>query len=229
MVQAAMKSGKKVIAAGPGNPPAVVDETADIALAARNIVQGASLDNNIICTSEKEVIAVSAVADELKRRICAEAALNCRAPTSSGCAVSSSNRSKGAAAPSNKKLVGKSACVILHELGIAATPETRLVLCEVDSEHPLVWTEQLMPVLPLVRVPTVDDAINLAVGVRRRSASYGHYAFAQHREAQRHGPAHQLLDLCQERLDGRRPGNGRGGVHVVHHRQPHRRRHDHGP
>ena len=57
------------IAAGPGNPPAVVDETADIKAAAKNIVDGASLDNNIVCIVEKEVIAVEAIANQLKFEI----------------------------------------------------------------------------------------------------------------------------------------------------------------
>jgi len=66
-VKAAMASGKRAICAGPGNPPAVVDETAHIEKAARHIVLGASTDNNIICVDEKEVIVVSGVADALIR------------------------------------------------------------------------------------------------------------------------------------------------------------------
>ena len=66
VVRAAMNSGKKCIAAGPGNPPVVVDETADLAAAARGIVAGASFDNNIICTDEKLVLAVDKIADPTK-------------------------------------------------------------------------------------------------------------------------------------------------------------------
>jgi acyl-CoA reductase-like NAD-dependent aldehyde dehydrogenase len=43
VVRAAMQSGKRAICAGPGNPPVVVDETADIDQAGRGIVRGASL------------------------------------------------------------------------------------------------------------------------------------------------------------------------------------------
>jgi acyl-CoA reductase-like NAD-dependent aldehyde dehydrogenase len=63
----------------------------------------------------------------------------------------------------NKKYIGKNASVILGELGITAGPEVRTVLVEVPNEHPLIWTEQMMPVLPLTRVRNVDEAIDLGV------------------------------------------------------------------
>src|SRR5476649_2552340 len=66
VVDAAMKSGKRAVCAGPGNPPAVVDETADLERAAKCLVSGASLDNNVVCTDEKAVIAVASIADQLK-------------------------------------------------------------------------------------------------------------------------------------------------------------------
>jgi propionaldehyde dehydrogenase len=65
VVRQAMTSGKRAICAGPGNPPVVVDATADLEFAARNIVAGASFDNNIVCVDEKEVIAVESIVDEL--------------------------------------------------------------------------------------------------------------------------------------------------------------------
>jgi acyl-CoA reductase-like NAD-dependent aldehyde dehydrogenase len=68
VVKEALDAGKKAITAGPGNPPSVVDETADLEKAARDLVMGASLDNNIICTDEKEILCVSLVADRLKEK-----------------------------------------------------------------------------------------------------------------------------------------------------------------
>ena len=65
VVGVAMKSGKKCVAAGPGNPPVIVDETADIAQAAKDIVDGASFDNNVLCVAEKEVFMVNSIADSL--------------------------------------------------------------------------------------------------------------------------------------------------------------------
>jgi acyl-CoA reductase-like NAD-dependent aldehyde dehydrogenase len=69
VVRQAMTCGKRAIAAGPGNPPVVVDETAHLPRAAEGIVKGASFDNNVICTDEKEVIVVADVADKLKREL----------------------------------------------------------------------------------------------------------------------------------------------------------------
>ena len=69
VVEVAMRSGKRAVCAGPGNPPVVVDETADLDQAGRDIVRGASFDNNIVCVCEKEVLAVDSVADELLRSI----------------------------------------------------------------------------------------------------------------------------------------------------------------
>ena len=163
VVRQAMLSGKKVVAAGPGNPPAVVDETADIALAARNIVAGASLDNNIICTSEKEVVVVASVADELKRHMIANGCVEIAGKDIDRlCDVIFESR-QGRKGVINKKWVGKNAGLILNEIGVQAGPEVRLVLVEVERDHALPWTEQLMPVMPVVRVSNVDEAIDLAV------------------------------------------------------------------
>lgn len=165
VVKAAMNSGKKAICAGPGNPPVVVDETADIAKAGRDIVSGASLDNNIICVDEKEVIVVDSVADRLK----SEMKLNgCHELTGRDIDRLTDLVIKKRVDPPhestvNKKWVGKNPSVILKELGISAGDEIRLVLVEVDRDHPLLWSEQLMPVMPLTRVRNVDEGIDLAL------------------------------------------------------------------
>ncbi|HSV76112.1 MAG TPA: aldehyde dehydrogenase family protein [Bacteroidales bacterium] len=167
VVKTAMNSGKKVIAAGPGNPPVVVDETANIAKAAKDIVDGASFDNNIICICEKEIIVVSSVADRLKEEMKKHGAFELTAEQTkqiTALVISDAGR-PGHEGAANKKFVGKAATWIAAEAGIAVPPTTRLLLCEVESSHPLVWTEQLMPVMPLVRVSDVDTAINLAVAV----------------------------------------------------------------
>src|SRR5256714_4433338 len=65
VARAALKSGKRAVVAGPGNPPVVVDETADLDNAARSIIQGAAYDNNLLCIAEKEVFAVAGIFDEL--------------------------------------------------------------------------------------------------------------------------------------------------------------------
>lgn len=167
VVKTAMNSGKKVIAAGPGNPPVVVDETANIVKAAKDIVDGASFDNNIICTCEKEIIVVSSVADRLKEEMKKHGAFELNAEETrqiTALVISDAGR-PGHEGAANKKFVGKAATWIAAEVGISVPPTTRLLLCEVEAGHPLVWTEQLMPVMPLVRVSDVDAAINLAVAV----------------------------------------------------------------
>ncbi len=167
VVKTAMSYQKKVIAAGPGNPPVIVDATADIAKAGKDIVDGASFDNNIICICEKEIIVVESVADRLKKEMVKNGAYELSSDQIkkiTDLVISDPGR-KGHEGMSNKDYVGKNASFIAKGAGISVPEETRLLLCEVDKDHPLVWTEQLMPVMPLTRVKDVDTAIDLAVEV----------------------------------------------------------------
>lgn len=167
VVEAAMKSGKRAICAGPGNPPAVVDESAELEHAARSIVYGASLDNNVVCTDEKSVIAVDSIADELKALMLKEGCveLSGRDIERLTDLVLHEKGGPGKHGGPNKKFVGKSPSLILKELGISADERVRLVLVDVDKNHPLVWTEQLMPVLPICRLPDAEAAIAHAAAV----------------------------------------------------------------
>ena len=167
VVKAAMASGKRAICAGPGNPPAVVDETADIDKAAHDIVWGSSTDNNIICTDEKETIAVASITDQLIAAMGRHDAFvlpKQRLPelekvifTTIGGARQKSKL--------NKDVIGKNASVILAKLGINVPDSIRSIVVEVDENHTLLWTEQMMPVMPVVRVPNADRAIDLAVEI----------------------------------------------------------------
>jgi acyl-CoA reductase-like NAD-dependent aldehyde dehydrogenase len=175
VVKEAMRSGKRAICAGPGNPPVVVDETADIDKAGREIVFGGGFDNNIICVDEKEIFVVDRVADQLKAAMCAHGAVE--VPVHKLHALErvifqemGAPRKPGV---TNKQWVGKYAGDILREIGIPAGREVRLALVEAPLEHPLVWTEQLMPVMPLVRVRSCDEAIDLAVEAEH---GFGHTA-----------------------------------------------------
>lgn len=168
VVKAAMASGKKVIAGGPGNPPVVVDETADIETAARSIVAGASLDNNIICVDEKEVFVVHSVADRL-----------IDAMKRAGCHMVSGYQLKRLEQlvidgdhPA-KDWVGKDARKILQAIDINVPGDPRLVIAEVDFNHALVQNEMLMPVFPIVRVRNVDEGIAMAV---KAEHGFGHTA-----------------------------------------------------
>ncbi len=161
VVAAAMKSGKKTIGAGPGNPPAVVDTTAHLAKAADAIIRGASVDNNIVCIAEKEIIAVDSIADELKRNLCNSGALLLNAQQVRDLEGVILNGDSV-----NKEFVGKDAAVIGAKIGIRGHgQDLRILLCEVDESHPFVQHELLMPVLPMVRVPDVTEAMATAVRV----------------------------------------------------------------
>ncbi len=167
VVQAAMQSGKRAICAGPGNPPAVVDETADIDKAARDVVFGASFDNNVICTDEKECLVVSSVADQL-----------IRAMTYNGCVlipkeqlpalekvVFKKTYGPRKEADIDRSLIGKNASVILQKAGIRSDDSVRLGIVEVDHDHPLLWTEQMMPIFPITRVRDADEGIDFALAL----------------------------------------------------------------
>ena len=182
-VQAAMQSGKRAVCAGPGNPPVVVDATADIAKAARDIVYGAGYDNNIICVDEKEVFVVASVADALLQGMADQGAYLASPAELARIEkiIFKENRGPRTHGVINKEWVGKDASAILAAAGLPARPETPLIVAEVPEDHPLVWTEQLMPVLPVVRVPDVDRGIALA---REAEHGFGHSASMHSRDIQ---------------------------------------------
>ncbi|RKX76633.1 MAG: aldehyde dehydrogenase EutE [Spirochaetes bacterium] len=165
VVKAALKTDKKVIAAGPGNPPCVVDETADLVKAGRDIVNGAGFDNNIVCICEKEILVVSSVADQLKGELKRNGAFELKREQTEKITpqVITDPGREGHEGMANKDYVGKDPWYIAEKtLGLSIPRDTRILLCEVDRYHPLVWTEQLMPVIPLVRMSNVDEAIDFA-------------------------------------------------------------------
>jgi aldehyde dehydrogenase len=165
VVREAMNSGKKVIAAGPGNPPVVVDETADLVAAGRDIVRGASLDNNIICTDEKEVFVVEAAAETLFASMQRHGAYLAKATEADALRRLLLQEDRGPRRHSvvNRKWVGKDAAVILREIGVSVGPEVRLIACDVPPDHPFVWTELLLPVLGVARVPSAEEGMEWAV------------------------------------------------------------------
>lgn len=165
VVKEAMKTDKRVVAAGPGNPPIVVDETADIDKAAADIVAGASFDNNVICTDEKEAIVVDRVGDRLVRAMEGAGAYVLKQHELARLERVIFHELGPPNKPGkiNPAFIGKNASVILAEIGVQVSDDVRLVVAEVPNEHSLVWTEQMMPVFPVTRVPNVDVAIALAV------------------------------------------------------------------
>ncbi|MCL5037020.1 MAG: aldehyde dehydrogenase EutE [Chloroflexi bacterium] len=166
VVHLAMRSGKKVIAAGPGNPPVVVDETADIKKAASDIIFGASFDNNVLCTAEKILIVVESVINELRRFMKISGAYELTShQVEELVRVVVKPGGPGCSASMNKDYIGRTAQVLAKAIGLDLPSDIRLLFCEVSEDHPLVQLEQLMPVLPMVRVRDVNEAIDMAVRV----------------------------------------------------------------
>jgi len=162
VVHAALSSGKKTIGAGAGNPPVVVDETADIEKAGRDIIAGGTFDNNVPCIAEKEIIAVESVADYLLFNLLKNGGLQLKNRGDIDRLAETVLTPEG---KPERKFIGRDAAVILRAIGIEAPAETRGIIMEVEREHPFVQEELMMPILPLVRVRNVDEAIRLAVEV----------------------------------------------------------------
>ena len=162
IVRTVLSSGKKAIGAGAGNPPVVVDETANIEKAAKDIVDGCSFDNNLPCIAEKEIIAVDSIADYLIFNMKKNGAYEVKDKAVIDKLVELVTKDgKGP----KTEFVGKSAQYILDKVGIAVGPEIKVILMEADEFHPFVQEELMMPILPLVRVKDVDTAIDMAVRV----------------------------------------------------------------
>ncbi|MEO1529687.1 MAG: aldehyde dehydrogenase family protein [Planctomycetota bacterium] len=161
--RAALRSGKRAIVAGPGNPPVVVDETADLDLAARSIITGAAYDNNLLCIAEKEVFVVESVFDQMMDAMRRAGALQLNASQiaqlTSKAIVKVGDDQHDAAC---KDFIGQDASVLAEAAGVVASPDVELVFGETDEHHPFVTVEQMMPFVPFVRARDVDHAIALA-------------------------------------------------------------------
>ena len=154
VVTAVLSSGKRGIGAGAGNPPAVVDETADIRKAAQDIVNGCTFDNNLPCIAEKEVVAVSSVVDELMHYMLTE----------NDCYLASKEEQDKltevvlAGGKLNRKCVGRDARTLLSMIGVNAPANIRCIIFEGPKEHPLITTELMMPILGIVRAKDFGPA-----------------------------------------------------------------------
>ncbi len=158
MVNALLRSGKKTIGAGAGNPPVLVDDTADIQLAAKEIYRGASFDNNLLCLAEKEVFVMDRVADQLIEGLVGEGAY-LLSPSELPRLLELVFYKDEKGYHANTKWVGRDASKILEGIGIHR-PDARLIICETPADHPFVLAEQLMPVLPIVRCRSFQEAVD---------------------------------------------------------------------
>jgi len=163
VVNVAMKSGKKTIAAGPGNPPVIVDETADIKKAAYDVVRGASFDNNILCIAEKEAFVLNSVFNEFKDEMVRNGSYELKKNEIDQVTKELFVTNKNGDTVVNRIYVGKSAGEILRACNIPVHQDIKLIIAEVEEFHPFVTVEMLMPVLGIVRVYSIDEAIEKAV------------------------------------------------------------------
>ena len=168
VVKAVLSSGKKAIGAGAGNPPVIVDDTADIDKAAKDIIDGCTFDNNLPCIAEKEVFVFDNVADRLIAGMikngCYKLTREQADKLASVVLDKKENPKTGKVSYAvNRDCVGRDAAVLLAKIGINVGPEIRCAIAEVPFEHLFVQEELMMPILGIVRVRDIDEAIDLAV------------------------------------------------------------------
>ena len=167
VVRSVLSSGKKAIGAGAGNPPVIVDNTADIKKAAKDIIDGCTFDNNLPCIAEKEVFAFSDIADSLIDGMLHNGAYKITAAQADELAkivlVPKTDKSGKERLIVNRECVGRDADVLLAKIGVKVGKNVRCIICEADFMHPFVQNELMMPILPIVRVSNIDEAIELAV------------------------------------------------------------------
>lgn len=170
VVTAVLSSGKRGIGAGAGNPPVLVDETADIRKAAEDIINGCTFDNNLPCIAEKEVVAVTSVVEELIHYMVSE----------QGCYLATKEEQDALTAVVlqngrlNRKCVGKDARTLLGMIGISVPGNIRCIIFEGVKEHPLIEEELMMPILGIVRAKDLDDAIEQALWLEHGNRHSAH-------------------------------------------------------
>jgi len=146
VARAALQSSKRAVVAGPGNPPVVVDETADLDRAARAMITGATYDNNLLCIAEKEVFVVNEVFDAMLQAMERAGAvrLNDREINDlTKVAISSVGEGADKHDVAAKDFIGKDAAVLARAIGKKVSAETELLFGETDESNPFVPVEPM--------------------------------------------------------------------------------------
>lgn len=170
VVEFAKKTGKRILSGGPGNPPVIVDESADMDYAAQCIIKGSSFSNTTPCASEKEIFVTASVADELKELLVKYGAYELTADQGEALMKEIFKEITPGRTPSviNMEYIGKPPHVILKRaIGLDVPEDTKIAILETDAEHPLVWTEQIMPIIPFVRCETDKEAMDEGVSAEQ--------------------------------------------------------------
>ncbi len=170
VVTAVLSSGKRGIGAGAGNPPVLVDDTADVRKAAQDIVNGCTFDNNLPCIAEKEVVAVSSIMDELMHHMVAEQGCYLASKEEQEALVRTVLTPKGL----NRKCVGRDAKTLLSMIGVEAPAGTRCIIFEGEKEHPLICEELMMPILGIVRAKDFEDGVEKALWLEHGNRHSAH-------------------------------------------------------
>ncbi|WP_414661407.1 aldehyde dehydrogenase family protein [Horticoccus sp. 23ND18S-11] len=177
VVGAAMKSGKRAICAGPGNPPVLVDGTGCLKKAARDVLQGGAFDNNLLCIGEKQVFVLEQHFDKFIDGLKIAGAVQLNGSQLAKLTAAAFTTSKDAGGCShavlNRKLVGADASVLAQHAGTSAAANTPMLFAETDVDHAFVMEEQMMPMLPVVRVKSIEQGIEFA---KKSEHGYKHSA-----------------------------------------------------
>ncbi len=173
VVKAAMHTNKKVIAAGPGNPPVVVDETVDLAKTVGRIIEGAAFDNNILCIAEKQVFVVNDVFDDFMAEMGKAGAVMLNVLQIDKLGEMAFQKNEKGQLILNRELVGKSADKLADLIHLNVPDATILLYGEIGNDHVFVKEEQMMPFLPIIRARDFEDAVELAY---QSEHGYGHTA-----------------------------------------------------
>ncbi|MBK7107062.1 MAG: aldehyde dehydrogenase [Ignavibacteriae bacterium] len=171
VVEAAFKAGKKVIAAGPGNPPVLVDQTADLNNAAKSIITGASFDNNILCIAEKETFVLNQVFDDFVQAMKNNGAVYLNSNQIEILTQKAISKNENGHYFGTKEFIGKNANVLASACGLNLSNEVRLLFGEVSENHPFVVAEQMMPFMPIVRVNSFEEGL---IKCKKAEHGFGH-------------------------------------------------------
>jgi aldehyde dehydrogenase len=214
VVKAAMQSGKRAICAGPGNPPVLVDDTCCTTRAAKAIISGAAFDNNLLCIGEKEVFVLDSVADKLMQRMSENGAvkLNSTQLERLTKAAFTFKEGQGAGCPHasvNRDFIGKDVSVLAKAAGAEVRADTQLLFAETDADHAFVQEEQMMPMIPIVRVKSVEEGIERSLQAEH---NYKHTAIIHSHDVENITAMARALDTTLFVKNGPSPaGLGLGG------------------
>ena len=214
VVKAAMQTGKRAICAGPGNPPVFVDDTCCLTRAAKAIITGAAFDNNLLCIGEKQVFVLDHIADKLMQKMSENGAVKLNSAQLDRLTKAAFTFKEGqgggcAHASVNKEFIGKDPSVLAQAAGINLPSGTQLLFGETDAKHAFVEEEQMMPMLPIVRVKSVEEGIERAL---ESEHNYKHTAIIHSHDVENITAMARALDTTLFVKNGPSPaGLGLGG------------------